>query len=221
MNKILVIAPHPDDETLGCGGTLYRHQNEGDEISWLICTDMKIDYGWTEEQINNRVLEIKKVAQLYHFKNVRNLGIPTARVDTIPISKLTKALGDFVKKVSPNIIYIPFISDVHTDHQIIGKAVHSFVKWFRYPFVKKILMYETLSETDFNFIGNKIFKPNIFVDISNYMNHKINTMKIYESELGNHPFPRSKKSILSLGSLRGSQSGYNYAEGFELVIERK
>ena len=220
MSKILVIAPHPDDETLGCGGSLYRHQNEGDELNWLICTDISKEFGWSKSKVESRKIELKKVAASYQFKNVHNLRIPTTRVETVPISDLTTALGEFVKKVTPKIIYIPFINDAHTDHQVIGNAIQSLIKWFRYPSVKKVLMYETLSETDFNFLGGKAFRPNVFIDISEYLNTKIETMKIYKSELGVHPFPRSEKSVLALATLRGSQSGYESAEAFELVMER-
>jgi hypothetical protein len=82
-------------------------------------------------------------------------------------------------------------------------------------------MYETLSETNFNFIGNRVFRPNVYADISEYLSDKIETMKIYASELGEHPFPRSEKALRALALLRGSQSGYKAAEAFQLVIERK
>ena len=116
---------------------------------------------------------------------------------------------------------MPFAHDVHTDHQLIAKAMQSTIKWFRYPYIQKVLMYEVLSETDFNFIEQRVFRPNVFVDISNHLNDKIETMKIYGSEIGEFPFPRSEKAVRSLAALRGSQSGFKAAEAFELVYERK
>ena len=115
---------------------------------------------------------------------------------------------------------MPFAHDLHTDHQSIAKAMQSTFKWFRYPHIKKVLMYETPSETEFNFIENRTFHPNVFVDISDYLNKKIETMNIYESEIDDFPFPRSEKIMRSLAALRGSQSGYEAAEAFELVYER-
>ena len=118
------------------------------------------------------------------------------------------------------IIYIPFICDVHTDHQLIAKAMQSTFKWFRYPHIRKVLMYETPSETEFNFIEKRKFSPNVFVDISDHIDEKIETMKIYSSEMDDFPFPRSEKTMRSLAAFRGSQSGYEAAEAFELVYER-
>ena len=82
-------------------------------------------------------------------------------------------------------------------------------------------MYETISETENNFIQEKSFRPNVFIDISQYLDEKIKVMKIYESEIGKFPFPRSEKTIRSLAALRGSQSGFDSAEAFELVYERQ
>ena len=82
-------------------------------------------------------------------------------------------------------------------------------------------MYETLSETEFNFVENRTFRPNVFINISQYLDDKIKMMKNYESEIGEFPFPRSEKAIRSLAALRGSQSGFEAAEAFELVYERK
>jgi len=123
--------------------------------------------------------------------------------------------------VEPDIIYMPFAYDVHTDHQIIAKALQSTLKWFRYPHIKKVYMYETPSESEFNFVESRTFRPNVFVNISQYIDNKIETMNIYEGEMGVFPFPRSEKTIRSLAALRGSQSGFESAEAFELVYERK
>ena len=219
--NILVIAPHPDDETLGCGGTLFRHNFDGDKLYWAIITEISESTGWSKEKVNTRAVKIDAVTGKYGFKGVYNLGLPTTRIDSLPIVDLIEKITDVYKKIKPEIIYMPFAYDVHTDHQLIAKALQSTYKWFRYPYIQKVLMYEVLSETDFNFIEQRVFRPNVFVDISNHLNDKIETMKIYETEIGEFPFPRSKKAIRSLAALRGSQSGFNAAEAFELVYERK
>ncbi len=221
MKKTLVIAPHPDDETLGCGGTLFRHKLEGDDLYWLIVTCISNNSGWSKDEVNRRNEEIDKVSKKFAFKDVFNLSIPTTKIDTIPLSELISKITNIYKKVEPEIIYMPFVDDVHTDHRIIAEVVQSTFKWFRNPFINKILMYETPSETDFNFISQRKFHANVFIDISNHIKDKIEAMKIYESEMGEFPFPRSEKSIRSLAALRGSQSGFKSAEAFELVFERK
>jgi len=221
LNKVLIIAPHPDDETLGCGGSLFRHQKEDDRLYWLIGTAIHEKEGWPADQVQQRNVEISKVSEAYQFEDVFNLDYPTTKVETFPLSDLIEKIRDITKKVAPEVIYMPFAQDVHTDHQIIANAIQSSIKWFRYPSIKKVLMYETLSETDFNFIDNRVFHPNVYIDISDYLSNKIETMIIYSSELGLHPFPRSEKSLRALATLRGSQSGYEAAEAFELVFERK
>ena len=221
MSKVLVIAPHPDDETLGCGGTLSRHKQEGDELYWVIVTGISEDMGWPEAAVKKRDAEIDAAAKKYGFAGMFNFCLPTTKVDTLPLSDLIKKITNVYKKVEPEIIYMPFTRDVHTDHQLIAKALQSTFKWFRYPHIQKVLMYETLSETEFNFIEKNIFNPNVFVNISDNLDYKIETMKIYESEMGDFPFPRSEKTMRSLAAFRGSQSGYEAAEAFELVYERR
>ena len=219
--RILAIAPHPDDETLGCGGALFRHKAEGDDIYWLIITGISQEGGWQEKVVNKRDNEIDAVAEKYGFSDVFNLRLPTTKMDTLPVSDLIEKISNVYKKVEPDIIYMPFPNDVHTDHQLIAKALQSTFKWFRFPHIKKVYMYETPSETEFNFVENRVFSPNVFVKISQYIDNKIETMKIYDGEMGEFPFPRSEKTIRSLAALRGSQSGFESAEAFELVYERK
>ena len=147
--------------------------------------------------------------------------MPSIMLDTLSMSQIIEKISFVYKEIEPEIIYIPFSHDVHTDHQIISKAFQSTSKWFRSPYVNKILMYETLSETEFNFIEKRRFSPNIFIDISKYLDKKIEIMNMYKSEVSNFPFPRSEKSIRALAALRGSQCGFEAAESFELVFEKK
>tara|TARA_B110000438_G_scaffold301799_1_gene357655 strand:- start:5228 stop:5893 length:666 start_codon:yes stop_codon:yes gene_type:complete len=219
--KILVIAPHPDDETLGCGGILFKHKAEGDEIYWLIVTGISKDTGWANDAVIKRDNEMNSVSKKYGFSDVFNLRLPTTKIDTLPLSDLIGKITDVYKNIKPDVIYMPFAYDVHTDHQIIAKALQSTFKWFRYPHIKKVYMYETLSETEFNIVGNRVFCPNVFINISQYLGNKIETMKIYDGEMGDFPFPRSEKAIRSLAALRGAQSGFESAEALELVYERK
>ena len=221
MSKVLVIAPHPDDETLGCGGTLFRHKADGDDLYWVIFTCISENTGWSEEAVKKRDSEIEVVVKKYGFIDMFNFRLPTTRLDTLPLSGLIEKMTDVYKKLDPEIIYMPFAHDVHTDHQLVAKALQSTFKWFRYPHIKKVLMYETPSETEFNFIEGRTFCPNVFVDISNYLDDKINVMNIFDSEMDKFPFPRSEKTIRSLATFRGSQSGYEAAEAFELVYERR
>jgi len=215
MNKVLVIAVHSDDETLGCGGTLLKHKANGDEIHWLIATEMK-----ESKNTSQRNAEIDQVEELYDFDSVHRLGLSTTKIDEYSMSELITKISSVVNKVKPNIIYLPFKGDVHSDHKYIFDAAYSCTKSFRYPFIKKIYMMETLSETEYSVSTKEdSFVPNVFIDISEYMGKKIELMNIYESEIGKHPFPRSERNIRALATFRGATSGCNYAESFVLLKE--
>jgi len=215
MNKVLVVAVHPDDETLGCGGALFKHKDSGDEIHWMIATEME-----ELEGVSQRNIEIDKVAELYDFDSVHRLKLLTTKVDEYSMSELIARISLVVKKVKPNIIYLPFKNDIHSDHKCIFDAAYSCTKSFRYPFIKKIYMMETLSETEFSLSTKECsFIPNVFVDISGYINEKIEAMKLYEGEMGRHPFPRSERNIKALATYRGATAGCDYAESFMLIKE--
>src|SRR3989338_8571686 len=121
-NKVLVVAVHPDDETLGCGGTLLRHRSEGDEIFWLIVTDIKPEDGFSEKKILERHKQIQSVVKKYRFKNIFCLNIPTMKVDTVPMADLIGMIGGVIKDIQPTILYIPFKGDVHSDHRKVFDA---------------------------------------------------------------------------------------------------
>lgn len=215
-NKVLIIAVHPDDETLGCGGTLLKHKANGDEIHWLICTTINKNHYYYKI----REKEIEKVSALYSFDSVHNLGLETMRVDEYSISELIEKISKVINEVQPNIIYLPFKSDVHSDHRKIFEVSYSCTKSFRYPFIKKVYMMETLSETEFApSISDLSFIPNSFNDISEFFEKKLDIMKLFESEMGIHPFPRSEENIRALATFRGASSGCIYAESFMLLKE--
>ena len=218
--RIIVIAPHPDDETLGVGGTLLRRKAEGATIAWVIVTKISIESGWSEEQVKQRDDEINRITQLYDFDEVHALNFQTTQLDVIPMSDIVTALSRVFKSFSPEEVFVPHPSDVHTDHRVVFNAVSACTKWFRYPSVKRVLAYETLSETDFGLGTDQAFRPSVFVDINHFVSKKLEAMDIYASEVGEFPFPRSHEAIRALATLRGAASGYNSAEAFELLRER-
>lgn len=215
-NKVLIIAVHPDDETLGCGGTLLKHKANGDEVHWLICTTIDQSHSYYEQ----REKELRLVSDAYGFDGVHNLRLKTMQVDEYSMSELIGAISKVIGEVKPNIIYLPFKGDVHSDHRKIFEASYSCTKSFRYPFVKKIYMIETLSETEFApSTKEDSFIPNVFVDISEHMEKKIEIMKMFESEIAPHPFPRSERNLRALATFRGATAGCDYAESFVLLKE--
>ena len=217
-DKILVVAVHPDDETLGCGGTLLKHKAKGDKVHWLICTNLNKNHSYHVK----REKEIQKVSKLFNFDSVHQLKFETKKIDHYSISQIIDEISKVIKYLKPNTIYLPFKEDIHTDHKKIFEAAYSCTKSFRFKYINKIYMMETLSETEFSpSTMESTFIPNTFVDISKYINKKVQIMKIYKSEIDNHPFPRSETSIKALASFRGSSSGCKFAESFVLLKEIK
>lgn len=224
MSNIVVIAPHPDDETLGCGGTLLKHKKNGDKIFWIIVTGIGEGYSTLKEDILSREKEIKEineVSKLFNFDKVYKLNFPTTELDTIPIKDIIKEIAHCINDCQGEVIYIPNYSDIHTDHKIVASSSISCTKWFRFPTVKKVLVYETLSETDFAINNSLInFNPNVFIDITDFIDKKIEILNKYKDEVKEMPFPRSSEAIRALSICRGVASGFNNAEAFMLLRER-
>ena len=221
MKKIIVIAPHPDDETLGCGGTLLKHLYNNDNIYWIIVTSMHTKDGWSREKIETRNKEILSVAKKYEFKKIFNLEYSPGKIGEIDTASIIDKFRKIYKEIKPHLIYSPYINDVHSDHQIIAKAAVSSIKNFRSPSIEKVMFYETISETNFNFGIPYNFNPNLFVDISNFLRKKINIVGIYKSEIKKHPFARSKESLTAKAVLNGGIIGVKYAEAFEIIYQKK
>lgn len=218
--KTIVIAPHPDDEVLGVGGTLLRRKAEGARIAWLIVTAISVKAGWSEERVKQRADEIRRITEFLGFDDVFELKFPTTQLDRVPMSDLVAGISSVFSSFAPEEVFVPHPSDVHTDHRVVFDAAASCTKWFRYPSVNRVLAYETLSETDFGLGTDQGFRPNVFVSIEPYLDDKLRAMDIYASELGEFPFPRSHEAIRALATLRGAASGFKSAEAFELLRER-
>ncbi len=219
MKKILVVAPHPDDETLGCGGTLLQMAEQGDSLGWLIVTGMTDNY--SELQQRERADTIARVTAAYGFEHVYPLDLPTAALDTLPLGDVIDAIGTAINDFQPDCLLVPHCGDVHSDHRIVFDACAACSKWFRYPSIKRLMSYEIVSETDFALPGNgDSFQPNVFFNISRQLQRKLDIMALYPDECGEFPFPRSAEVLTALARLRGSQSGYQAAEAFMLLRER-
>ena len=218
--RTIVIAPHPDDEILGAGGTLLRRKAEGAQVAWLIVTGISVADGWPQAKVSQRADEIARITERLRFDQVFQLGFPAARLETVPMGELVGAISGAFKAFQPEEVQVPHPADVHTDHRIVFDAAAACTKWFRYPSVKRVLAYETLSETDFGLGTDEPFRPNVFVDIAPYLDDKLRAMDIYASEMAPFPFPRSDEALRALAAVRGAASGYHAAEAFQLLRER-
>lgn len=211
---ILIVAPHPDDETLGAGGYILKQKRLGNQVVVLNMTHMKEDYGYSAERIRMRDNEISKMIIEYSLDGFYNLNLRPAGLDRYPASEIILEISQVIQKIKPTVIVLPYRFDVHSDHQVTFDLCYSCTKTFRYPYIKKILMMEVLSETEYAING---FQPNYFVDITGFIDKKIEILKIYKSEVKKHPFPRSEEAVRAMSLLRGLMVGAAYAEGFVLL----
>lgn len=221
MSTVLVIAPHPDDETLGCGGTLLRHKAQGDRLYWLVMTSMTASTAYSAVQVAERARQIQAVRDHFAFEEVFVAGFAPAELDVVPLQQRVAYISNVARQVQPDIVYVPFHGDIHSDHAATYGAVKAVTKSFRYPSIRCIRAYETLSETDFSLADGAVsaFSPNCFVDISDYLPGKLDALSLYGSEMGQHPFPRSEQSVKALATLRGTVAGCDAAEAFMTLRE--
>lgn len=216
--RTLVVSAHPDDESLGAGGTILKIKDSGGEIYWLNFTDMDQKYNYAAGEIKKRRDEILKVKRAYGFNDSLNMCLRPSKLDQYSKSRLIELAHKFIFKTKPDTLILPFREDPHSDHRIVFDTMFSCSKIFRSPFIKKVLMMEIVSETDFA-PSLKTFSPNYFVDITKYLERKLKIAKMYSSEILKHPFPRSLEGIRSLATVRGAAAGCKYAEAFMVIKE--
>ena len=168
MKKVVVISVHPDDETLGCGGTILKHLKQGDEVHCILVTSGNKE----QEAIWD------KVKEAYCFTSSRELNFPELKLADISLNELIPAIEKEINDIRPKVLYIPYKSDIHSDHRAVYEACLAFTKTFRFPFIEEIFMCEVLSETNYapNF-SSDYFVPNMYVDISDYFEKKMEIME--------------------------------------------
>lgn len=219
--RVLAIAPHPDDETLGCGASLLKHKSSGDTLSWLVAT-CGHEPQWSRAILDQKEKEISGVARAYEFEKVFRLKLPTVKLDTVPFDEVITAFRNAIADAAPDLIYVNHYGDVHSDHRVVFEATMSVLKPF-YGYkhgVKKVLSYEILSSTDAMPANPaRAFVPNVFNEVTEFLDEKLRIMSLYESEVHEFPLPRSLDSIRALARYRGATIGAQFAEAFMLVRE--
>ncbi len=216
--KILVLSPHADDEVLGCGGSISKYSKKGYEINVLILTNANKGAPdvFSKKDIKIVRKEAKQANKIIGTKRLYFEDLPALRLNQIPTYKISKIIDSYIKKIQPEIIFLPSGNDIHEDHKIIFKAAKVSVRINKKTTIKKILSYEVLSETEWN-ENEKAFNPNYHVNLNkSNINDKVNAFLKYKSQIKKLPHPRSKEGILNLSKVRGSQVYMRYAEAFKV-----
>jgi LmbE family N-acetylglucosaminyl deacetylase len=223
-NRVAVIAAHPDDEVLGCGGTIARHSKVGDEVAVLILAEGVTSRKSPGKQGHNQKLELAQLGKAARAAS-KILGVyslelhsfPDNRMDSVDLLDIIKRIEEFMTKHRPSIVYSHHAGDVNIDHRRIHEAVVAACRPIPGHFVKQLLFFETPSSTEWQLPGSMpAFLPNWFVDISGTWETKKSALQAYAQEMRPWPHPRSIEAIEALGKWRGSSARLPLAESFML-----
>lgn len=221
MNRILVIAPHPDDEIIGVGGTIAKRAAHGDSV--FVCVITKgVEPLFAAELVSRTRQECCEADRLLGVRETIFLDFPAVMLETVPRYELNGKISEVVQRIKPNEVYIPHRGDMQLDHQMVVDAAMVALRPKYQHVVKRIYAYETLSETGWN-IPNTVneFIPTVYEDISDYIDAKLSAMRLFETQLEPFPAARSIGAIEALARYRGTTVGVTAAESFVLIREIK
>jgi LmbE family N-acetylglucosaminyl deacetylase len=217
MSKnILVVAAHPDDDVLGCGGTIARHRHNGDQVRVVFLAD---GVGARGDDFNTNLKERKKNA--YDALNVLGVNsvdffdLPDNQLDTVSLLSIIQKIEEVISEFQPEILYTHHYGDLNIDHALTAKACITACRPLPQSSVKTILFFEVLSATHWG-VSTECFRPNYYVDITNFFDQKISALDCYAFEMRDYPHCRSIEAVEALSRYRGSQMSLSHAEAFEV-----
>ena len=223
--KILVIAAHPDDEVLGCGGTIAKFKKKGADVYVYFLAEgitaryLQQDFNSkrVKEEIFKRNQDCLKALSILGVKknDIEFENNFCCRLDQVPLIDLVKKIEEKILIIKPNIIFTHWHNDLNIDHKIVNHAVRVATRPINKNFIEEILSFEVLSSTEWS--GIEAFNPNYFVDISNFINIKCKSFNKYTKEVRSGSHPRNSEHIKALAKYRGGQAGYKFAESFSLI----
>lgn len=219
--RVLVFAPHPDDEIIGVGGTIAKRAKAGEEVYVCIVTKGQ-EPVFHKEFIEQGRRECKEADAKIGVKETIFLDFPAVMLETIPRYEFNGKISEVVQKIKPDEVYIPHRGDMQIDHQMVADAVMVAVRPRGETYPKRVYAYETLSETGWN-IPNTVneFIPTVYEDITETHNMKLEAMSIFKSQLAQFPSARSIGAIEALAKFRGATVSVEAAEAFSLIREVK
>lgn len=218
MSKtVLILAAHPDDEILGCGGVMAKYSKQGYEIHVGIVTDgSSTQYAGNESLALQKIRECEEANAMLGVKKVHYLNLPDMRLDTLAHVEINKKIEELVNLLKPHIIFTHAADDINMDHREVFKSTMVATRPGR-PHLERVYTYEVPSSSEWNV--NQPFIPNVFIDISSSIKKKVEAFSVYKSEIREYPHPRSGEGIEAYSKYRGIASGMKYAEAFNLIKE--
>jgi len=222
--KVLIIAAHPDDEILGCGGTIAKLIKNNCKVDVLFLSEgvsSRSKLGetreWTDEIIAREAMAIA-ASKYLGFSIIGFMRNPNLRMDLLSILDITKSVQSILIENKPDIIFTHHYGDLNTDHQICFNAVITACRPSGIDFIESIFSFEVPSSTEWSSSVNlPSFRPNYFVNIDSEIESKLGALNCYNFEMRKFPHPRSKENIKALSQIRGSEIGFEFAEAFMLI----
>ena len=213
-NKVLVIASHPDDEVLGTGGSILKMIDEGAEVYVCIATEAVKSLNFSEEEGKKRRKEAVDASNAPGINKTFFLNMPSVHLDTLPIFEIINKLKEIINEIKPSIVFTHYDNDPNQDHQIISKAtIVAANPQICNGCIKEVYFYEIPSSTT-NALGDSFFKPNVFLNIDDYIEKKLKILGIYKSEVKKYPHPRSIEGAEIYAKFRGLMCNKKFAEAF-------
>ena len=221
--SVLVVAAHPDDEILGCGGTMARLANEGHEVRIAILAEGMTSRYQQRDQVDRKQLnDLHSHAQLaadkVRAKELVLCKLPDNRMDTVPLLEVVKVVEELLERFRPSVIYTHHSGDLNVDHGVVHRAVLTATRPVPGQRAREIYAFEVPSSTEWAFQRlEPTFRPSMFVDISATLDTKISALACYDTETREFPHPRSPEALRAIAMRWGSVAGFQAAEAFELI----
>jgi LmbE family N-acetylglucosaminyl deacetylase len=217
---VLVIAPHMDDEVLGCGGAIGQHVANGDDVYICFVANRIYDHTFDQERSQLQEQHAEKARRVLGYKNKRFLRLMDERLDSCLQDSIIP-IEDYTREINPDIVYSPFPFDNNQDHRAVAQAVQVVLRPCGSIQPRRWLYYEVPSSTEqAPHVGNPVFRPTVYLEIDSWIEKKIEALHQYTDECRPFPNPRSPESLKALAIKRGMEVGLKMAEAFMLVRER-
>ena len=224
--NVLVIAPHADDEVLGCGGTIVKHVQDGDVVTVILVCDRDTSYHTDSDKQydipQKQWREANQCKDVLQYQNIARLRFKDMHVDEYGYRNIISKLEHVYNKVLPDVVYIPNNTDINTDHQYISDACLIVCRPMQANPPTRVLMYEIPSSTNQFFSHKPIFTPNYYIELTEHQLHdKINGLMKYTDEVLPYPNPRSVEGLNTYAQMRGMECNCKLAESFHLIYEKR